>query len=544
MKGPQSCKLFALAAVLAVAAATVAHAQTFKVLYNFGSKTGDPYSPEYGTRIAQGRDGDLYATGTLGGATGNGAAFKITPSGKLTVLYSFCSQQGCSDGQIPFGGLTLGTDGSFYGTTENGGGSADAGIVYKMTRSGTLTVLHVINGASDGGSPQGPPVEGLDGNFYGTTSSGGSGGGCGTIYKITPSGTYSILYRFVNAATDACSPHSPLVLGTDGNFYGTASYGAYDTFMITPSGKYKPLTPNTELVGMDGPLIQGTNAFFYGADSANQIFKMSANGNATILYTLNGTTDGNTPRSGVVQASDSKFYGTTQSGGTNQNCSSNLGTCGVLFKITPHGSYSVLHDFEDPDGYELDAIMQHTSGIIYGQATFGGTANGGTFWSWNARLHAFVSLLPYSGKVAKTIEFLGQNFTSSTTVSFNGTAASSTVVSSTYLTAAVPQGATTGPVTVTTSSGALTSNKIFRVTPQLLSFTPTSGPVGTQVTITGVSLTQTTKVAFGGVKASNVIVNSDTQVTAYVPTGAKTGHIGITTLGGTATSSGIFTVTQ
>ena len=291
-------------------------------------------------------------------------------------------------------------------------------------------------------------------------------------------------------------------------------------------------------------LIQGTNGFFYGADTGNQIFKMSANGSATILYTLNGTTDGNTPRSGVVQASDGKFYGTTQSGGTNQNCSSNLGTCGVLFKITPHGSYSVLHDFEDPDGYEPDAIMQHTSGIIYGQATFGGTAKGGTFWSWNARLHAFVSLLPYSGKVAKTIEFLGQNFTSSTTVSFNGTAASSTVVSSTYLTAAVPQGATTGPVTVTTSSGALTSNKIFRVTPQLLSFTPTSGPVGTPVTVTGVSLTQTTKVTFGGLKATNFIVNSDTQVTAYVPTGAKTGHIGITTLGGTATSSGIFTVTQ
>jgi hypothetical protein len=116
-------------------------------------------------------------------------------------------------------------------------------------------------------------------------------------------------------------------------------------------------------------------------------------------------------------------------------------------------------------------------------------------------------------------------------------------ISDTYLTINVPSGTTTGFVTVTEPSGTLKSNKEFRVTPQIKTVTPTSGPVGTPVTITGVSLTQTTKVTFGGVKATSFKVDSDTQVTATVPAGVKKGQIAITTLGGTATSSGTFEVT-
>ena len=169
----------------------------------------------------------------------------------------------------------------------------------------------------------------------------------------------------------------------------------------------------------------------------------------------------------------------------------------------------------------------------------------GVSYSWeNTTLPAFVSLLPYSGKVGKTVEFLGQGFKGTTSVSFGGTAAKFQVVSDTYLTAAVPNGATTGSVTVKTSAATLASNKIFRVTPQILNFNPTSGAVGTNVTITGVSLKQATKVAFGGVAATSFIVNSDKQVTATVPTGAQTGHITITTPGGVAVSKGVFTVTQ
>jgi IPT/TIG domain len=117
------------------------------------------------------------------------------------------------------------------------------------------------------------------------------------------------------------------------------------------------------------------------------------------------------------------------------------------------------------------------------------------------------------------------------------------VKSGTYLTVAVPNGATTGFVRVTTSSGTLTSNKKFRVTPQVTSFSPTSGAMGTTVTITGVSLKQTTSVTFGGAKATMFTVNSDTQVTATVPTAAVSGVIAITTPGGIAKSAATFAVT-
>jgi hypothetical protein len=149
-----------------------------------------------------------------------------------------------------------------------------------------------------------------------------------------------------------------------------------------------------------------------------------------------------------------------------------------------------------------------------------------------------------TARIGKTVEILGQGFTGTTGVSFNGTAATFTVKSDTNLTATVPAGATTGAVTVTTPGGTLTSNLPFRVRPQLLNFNPTSGAVGTQVTITGVSLTQTIGVGFGGVPATSFTVNSDTQVTATVPTGALSGHIGITTAGGRTWSTAVFTVTQ
>jgi uncharacterized repeat protein (TIGR03803 family) len=254
-----------------------------------------------------------------------------------------------------------------------------------------------------------------------------------------------------------------------------------------------------------------------------------------------------------VLASDGNFYGANSNGGTvNSNCSNG---CGTVFKITPKGAYSVLYKFDYTTGATPYVTpFEHTSGLVYGDSQVGGsgnvnpcsTGNCGVFYSWKSTsLPAFVSLLPYSGKVGKVVEFLGQGFVSGkTTVSFNGTAAKPTVVSSTYLTAAIPNGATTGSVSVTTSGVKLASNRIFRVTPQITSFKPTSGAVGTVVTITGVSLIQTKKVTFGGVAATSFSITSDLQVKATVPTGAKTGKIVITTPGGTATSPGVFAVTQ
>ncbi|HXJ94473.1 MAG TPA: IPT/TIG domain-containing protein [Terriglobia bacterium] len=169
----------------------------------------------------------------------------------------------------------------------------------------------------------------------------------------------------------------------------------------------------------------------------------------------------------------------------------------------------------------------------------------GVLYSLNMALDPFVSFLPPQsvGKVGKTIEFLGQGFTGTTKVSFSGTAANFTVVSDAYLTAAVPNGAKTGFVTVTAPGRKLVSSRIFRVTPQIIAFDPPSGPIGTPVTITGISLAQTKTVAFGGVKATAVTVDSDTEVSVTVPSGAKTGRIQVTTSGGSAISSSNFIVT-
>ncbi len=248
------------------------------------------------------------------------------------------------------------------------------------------------------------------------------------------------------------------------------------------------------------------------------------------------------PYAGLVQATDGFFYGNTYQGGTKSD--------GAVFRINANGQLSSLHDFDATTGAIPEVtLLQHTNGILYGDTVQGGTSipacgnlGCGVFYRWNAGLKPFVSLVSTSGKIGKIIEILGQGFTGTTGVSFNGVAATFKVVSATYLTAVVPTGATTGSVTVATPGGTLTSNKTFRVTPVILSFSPTSGKVDTSVVIMGNSLTQTTRVTFGGVKATTFTANSDTKVTATVPTGAVTGKIGITTLGGTATSSGTFTV--
>jgi len=143
--------------------------------------------------------------------------------------------------------------------------------------------------------------------------------------------------------------------------------------------------------------------------------------------------------------------------------------------------------------------------------------------------------------VGTAVTILGNNLTGTSKVSFNGTAAAYKVRSATEITTKVPSDATTGALTVTTPSGTLSSGTFF-VTPQLKSFTPGKGPVGTQVQITGVSLTQTTAVSFNGVAATEFTVESDKKVSVTVPTGATTGTISITTAGGTATSVKSFTV--
>jgi uncharacterized repeat protein (TIGR03803 family) len=512
------------------------------VLYKFGTNLGDPIDDNDGASpavVAQGRDGNLYSTSYGGGANGYGTVYKVTPAGTLTVLYSFDG----THGQNPFSGVTLATDGNFYGTTYVS--TSGHGTVFKITPSGTLSVLYTFTGGADGGNPQAPPIQGTDGNLYGTTTSVYSPTPYGTVYKLTLAGTITTLHHFAN--TDGATPSAPLVQGADGNFYGTTSAGGTSgngtVFKITPSGKL------TVLYNFDGThgwlplasLIQASNGKFYGTTryggtiDRGVIYQITSAGTYTVLHNFDPTY-GAALQVALVQATDGNLYGDAINGGTNN--------AGTLFRISPTGSnFSVLYNYDPTtDGEPICPLLQNTNGTFYGHTENGGTSHQGVFYSFNVSLGPFVSLLATSGKVGKSVEILGQKFTGTTVVSFAGTSATFSVVSDTYLTATVPSGAKTGSVKVTTPGGTLTSNKIFRVTPVILSFSPTSGKVDTSVVITGNSLTQTTRVTFGGVKATTFFAKSDTQVAATVPTGAVTGKIGITTLGGTATSSGTFTV--
>jgi len=207
---------------------------TLTTLYSFCSQSGctDGAQPEAG--LAQATNGDLYGTTAYGGASGDGTVFKITPSGTLTTLYSFCSQGGCTDGANPEAGLVQATNGGLYGTTEAGGANG-AGTVFKITPSGTLTTLHSFcsqSGCTDGAYPEAGLVQATNGDLYGTTNVGGAYGGPyadsgGTVFKISASGTLTTLYSFCfqTSCGDGAFPAGGLVQATDGNFYGTASYG-------------------------------------------------------------------------------------------------------------------------------------------------------------------------------------------------------------------------------------------------------------------------------------------------------------------------------
>jgi uncharacterized repeat protein (TIGR03803 family) len=258
----------------------------------------------------------------------------------------------------------------------------------------------------------------------------------------------------------------------------------------------------------------------------------------TVLHNFIGS-DGETPLAGLVQANDGNFYGVASAGGS-------LGF-GTIFKVTSTSdhTFSVLFDFDQTHGQTPEvALFQNTNGILYGDTYDGGTDGAGVFYSLNISAAQFASLQNRSGKVGSTVSILGQGFTGSTAVTFGGVNATTfTVVSDNYMTAKVPTGAKTGTVTVVRPSGSLNSIQSFKVTPTISSISPTGGPIGTVVTVTGTGLTQTTKVTIGGVKATTFTVKSDSSVSVTIPTACKTGKITVTTNGGSATSSTSFNVT-
>lgn len=503
-------------------------AQTYSDLFDFDGTHGS--SPSDPQTLAQGQDGNFYGTAPSGGNNA-GVVYRVTPTGSLTVIHNFNN-----DGFRPDAGLSLGLDGNFYGSTVLGGAN-NVGEIYQVTPSGAVSVLYSFANGKDGEFPFATPVLGRDGNFYGVTQS-------STAYKITPTGTFTLLGTLPDRS------FAPLCLGTDGNFYGTTQHGGKfnqgTVFKMTPSGTVTVVYDfdNTHGGVPWGGVVQGADGNFYGTassggtSSGGVAFRVSPGGTIKVLHNFptGDPSDGNDPIAGLVAATDGSFYGATSAGG--------IGGFGVLFKVTSSGDYTVLYNFEKTHGATpFSDLVQHTNGTVYSLAASGGARGDGVFYSLSLTASPFVRLVLSSGKVGNTAQILGAGFDSATKVKFNGKSANFTIVSDTYLTAKVPAGSSTGPVTVTTSAGTLTSSTIFKVLPKIVSFNPTSGPVGTPVVITGNTFAGATKVTFGGVKATVFSVDSDTQITATVPTGAKTGKIAVSTPSGSGKSAQKFTVT-
>jgi uncharacterized repeat protein (TIGR03803 family) len=308
-------------------------AGTLTTLYSFCSQTAcaDGYWPFAG--LIQGEDGNFYGTTDNGGANGGGTVFKITPAGTLTTLYSFCSKSGCSDGYNPIAELVEATDGSFYGTTVNGGANGlYYGTVFKIRPSGNLTTLYSFcsqSGCTDGEQPYAGLVQATDGNFYGTTYAGGTSSdcyrsGCGTLFKITPSGTLTMLYSFCSQSgcADGELPEAGLIQHTNGSFYGATfqggayegcSYGCGTVFSL--SVDLAPFVESEPTSGKVGATIRILGTNLTGATSVTfngtaATFTVNSTGTAITTTVPSGATTGEvevTTPSGTL-TSNVKFH--------------------------------------------------------------------------------------------------------------------------------------------------------------------------------------------------------------------------------------------
>jgi uncharacterized repeat protein (TIGR03803 family) len=373
-----------VAAIITIGCITVS-AQTLTTLHSFNG--GDGRSPE--AALVQGSDGNFYGTTVLGGAHFKGTAFKIDATGSLTTLHSFSGSPG--DGAVPLAGLVQGSDGNFYGTTASGGGFFQ-GTVFRMTPSGAITVLHSFNSFfGEGAVPFAGLVQGIDGNFYGTTTFGGAHFK-GTIFKIDATGNLTTLHSFSGSPSEGANPSAALVQGSDGNFYGTTASGGEHfqgtLFRITPAGDITVLhsfsgSPSEGGVPFAG-LVQGGDGNFYGttllggAHFKGTVFKIDATGSLTTLHSFSGSpNDGANPVAGLVQGSDGNFYGTTALGGAHAK--------GTVFNIDATGSLTTLHSFSGSPGegaVPFAGMVQGSDGNFYGTTALGGAHGEGTVFKF------------------------------------------------------------------------------------------------------------------------------------------------------------------
>jgi uncharacterized repeat protein (TIGR03803 family) len=440
-----------------VATPALAGAGTYTELVNFdcASDGCDPLQPAL---LAQGEDGVLYSTLESGTSqSANGTVADYVPGGSLNVLFRF----GGGNGLGPQSGLTLGFDGAFYGTTTNGGANS-RGTVFRLA-NGNVKVLYNFADGADGAYPWAPPVQTPDGNLYGVTYNGSTPG---TVYRITPNGKSTAI------ATLPSKTQAPLVMGVDGNFYGTTQYGgdhnAGTVFRLSIKGTLKIIhsfDPTAEGGTPIGPVMIAADGKFYGTASAGGqhsqgvVYKISSGGSYKVLHDFQSS-EGSGSTAGLVQASDGYLYSVMPAGGANGY--------GTLYRINTSGTkFQVLHQFDFQDGaYPGATPTLHTSGTIYGFAEKGGGGENGTsgvLFSYTRGLKPFVSLQLWAGAEGTQVGILGQGFSTATGVEFGNVVANYTVVSDTFMIATVPLGAQTAKVTISEPGGDLVTLRKFKV---------------------------------------------------------------------------------
>jgi uncharacterized repeat protein (TIGR03803 family) len=442
-------------------------AQTFTTIHTFTETDGS--GPD--AVLVQGRDGQLYGTTAAGGtgtcspSSGCGTVFKVDSAGNLTTLHNFTG----ADGLLPQG-VVLARDGNFYGTATNGGANG-FGVIYRITSSGVFTQLYNFTGGLDGKNPSNQLLQASDGNLYGLTSTGLYryiiGGGVTTIFTIPTDPIASITAPLIQSADGALYATFPYLYTSFGSSCGSivkfslqgAILSEFDFSCNTLiQGQY----PYSAVVqATDGSLYGTTNSGGTSGEYYGTAFKLNSSLKAFKVLHNYDFASGRFCFAGLVQGTDGNLYGVTADGGA-------YPFPGVMYELTPSGIYTSFMTLPDhQEDWPNWSLIQHTDGKFYSTTESGGNATYyGTVYSFDNGLEPFITFVVPQGKSGTYAQILGQGFTGTTRVTFNGTVATSIkILNDTFMMALVPPGATTGPVVVTTPNATLMSNKNFRVTP-------------------------------------------------------------------------------
>ncbi len=348
-------------------------ADQFATLFTF------PPDKLHPSKLIQASDGNFYGTTQLGGTHLKGSVFRMNSAGVVTTLYHFT---GHADGAFPYGGVVEGLDGNFYGSTTSDL-PGTSGTIFKITPGGLFTTIYHFSGntQADGYDPS-ALIRGKDGDFYGTTPTGGPSSGI--VFRVTSTGTLTKIADLPSGSSTL--PENPLVQGTDGNFYGVSAAGGSNSggfaFKVTQTGVVSVLHNFSFHSGRISALVQATDGNLYGvrerdgSQGQGLIYRLTPAGGFAALYNFAGPTDGARPRGALVQASDGKLYGTTTTLGPSGG--------GTIFRTTTAGAFANVKSFSSdliqPRAPEVTLINAENA-KIYGTTVLGGNSNRGTIFS-------------------------------------------------------------------------------------------------------------------------------------------------------------------